>query len=112
MHRPLKEYTQQLTEFERHPLFKESLNVSVLDFQDLGFQYFAAAISAGPKTPALPMLNIWKMGSASMSFCGASIRRGKDHPAVQSFLRHAETKSVKKLSLRYEDGRKWANTVI
>lgn len=43
MHRPLEEYSRQLTELEEHPLFKESLDVSVLDFQDLASQCFAVA---------------------------------------------------------------------
>ena len=43
MHRPLKEYSRQLAELEQHPLFKESLDVSVLDFQDLVSQCFAIA---------------------------------------------------------------------
>ena len=43
MHRPLKEYSWQLTELESHPLFKESLDVSVRDFQDLVSQCFAVA---------------------------------------------------------------------
>lgn len=41
MHRPLKEYSRQLTELESHPLFKESLDISVLDFQDLASKCFA-----------------------------------------------------------------------
>lgn len=43
MHRPLKAHRRQLTELEKHPLFKESLDVSVLDFQDLVSQCFTAA---------------------------------------------------------------------
>jgi len=33
MHRPLKEYSLQLTELEKHPLFRESLDVSILDLR-------------------------------------------------------------------------------
>ncbi len=43
MHRPLREYSRQLTELEKHPLFKESLDVSVLDFKDLVSRCFAVA---------------------------------------------------------------------
>ncbi len=51
MHRPLREYNWQLTELEKHPLFKESLDVSVLDFQDLVSQCFA--ITKGLQTDFL-----------------------------------------------------------
>lgn len=43
MYRPLKKYSQQLTELENHPLFKESLDVSVRDVQDLISKCFAVA---------------------------------------------------------------------
>ena len=43
IHRPLKKYSQQLTELENHPLFKESLDISILDFQDLVAKCFAVA---------------------------------------------------------------------
>lgn len=43
MHRPLKKYSRQLTELEKHPLFRESLDVSVPDFQDLVSRCFAVA---------------------------------------------------------------------
>ena len=43
MRRPLKEYSRQLTELESHPLFKESPDVSVLDFQDLAAKSFSIA---------------------------------------------------------------------
>lgn len=45
IHRPLKEYVQQLTKLEQHPLLKESLDVSVPDFHDFISQSFAAADS-------------------------------------------------------------------
>lgn len=43
MHRPLEKYSRQLTELEKHPLFRESLDVSVLDSKDLVSQCFAIA---------------------------------------------------------------------
>lgn len=43
IHRPLKKYSQQLTELENHPLFKESLDISILDFRDLVAKCFAVA---------------------------------------------------------------------
>ena len=51
MHRPLKEYSEQLTELEGHPLFKESLDISVLDFQDLASKCFAIANGFQPDFP-------------------------------------------------------------
>lgn len=41
MHRPLEEYSRRLTKLEQHPLFEESLDVSLLDFQDLVSRCFA-----------------------------------------------------------------------
>lgn len=51
MHRPLKDYAQQLTELEKHPLFTESLDILEADFHDFITQCFSVAESLQSNFP-------------------------------------------------------------
>ena len=51
MHRPLKEYNQRLTNLEQHPLFEESLDIYIPDFEDFIEQCFALVDSLQSEYP-------------------------------------------------------------
>ena len=51
MHRPLKEYNQRLSNLEQHPLFEESLDIYVPDFEDFIAQCFAVVDSLQSEFP-------------------------------------------------------------
>ena len=79
MHRPLKEYNQRLTNLEQHPLFEESLDIYIPDFEDFIEQCFAVVDSLQSEYPeayfliriasslALRAYNSFKTSSSSSS---------------------------------------------